>query len=604
MKISKKQRTVVICAAAGALLVIAAAVAALRSCSAERRYEKYFDEARLSYLERDWSGARDALLRAMELEDTPACYLLLAEVYASSGDLDAAVSTLYTASLKYESPEIAERLSELRERQSETAGAAVSTVDIGGMAVPRDETSLILLEKGLTSADLSPLTELTELKNLTLTGNQITDISALSALKKLSFLHLGGNWVADLSPLAGLKELKTLYLDGNPVDDFTPLYGLKNLRTLSLQGIAVGSNALEALREALPDCSIFCDNILEEPKEITLGGIRFPSDVTELDLSGRDITDLGALSDCAALTKLDLSHNRISDLAPLAGLKELTWLSLWDNRIEDIRPLLTLPKLRYLDLDGNRITDIETLGELPTLEELWLGGNRPASFEPLERLSKLRRLGLNDTGFGDNHLEILKGLAALDELNLEDNEAFTAAGLEQLQSALPHCTVKHSPLYFTVTLGSQVFTSDMRDIRAEAAGVTTLLGLEKFTLLSSLVLNGNNIHDLSPLSELIGLETLELADNAIADLSPLKKLTALKRLILHKNDISDISALSGLWELTVLDLEDNQISDLTPLYALTKLRTLYIGQIKGSPRSRSWPCRRPCRSAASKPTLT
>jgi internalin A len=207
-----------------------------------------------------------------------------------------------------------------------------------------------------------------------------------------------------------------------------------------------------------------------------------------------------------------------------------------------------------------------------------LSGNRPLSFEPLRGLSKLRRLGLNDTGFGDADLEIIKGLTALTELDLEDNEAFTAAGLEELQNALPNCTVKHSPLYFTVTLGSQVFTSDMREIRAESVGVTSLQGLEKFSLLNSLILNGNSISELSPLSELFGLETLELSDNAIADVSALKKLTALKRLTLNKNRISDISALSELRELTVLNLEDNQISDPTPIYALTKLRTLYIGK--------------------------
>jgi Leucine-rich repeat (LRR) protein len=53
-----------------------------------------------------------------------------------------------------------------------------------------------------------------------------------------------------------------------------------------------------------------------------MGGLTFQSDVTELDLSGRELSDITALSDCAALTKLDLSHNKISDLTPLAGLKD------------------------------------------------------------------------------------------------------------------------------------------------------------------------------------------------------------------------------------------------------------------------------------------
>lgn len=578
MEFSKRSLAVFISVMAGVLLVIVAAALVLQSFSPERRYSRYYEEARLSYQDRDWRRAQDALERAMELDDTEESYLLLAEVYASSGDLDSAVSTLYTASLKYESPEIAERLSELKEQQSENNSGTGNTVSIGGEAVPRDETSLILLEKGLSSVDLTPLSELTALQSLTLKDNNITDLSALSALKKLSFLHLGGNPVSDLTPLASLPELKTLYLDGNPVDDLTPLYGLKKLRTLSLRDIPVGSNELEALQEALPDCYVFCDDVLEEPKEITLGDITFKSDVTELDLSGQELTELTALSSCAALTRLDLSHNKISDLTPLADLKELTWLCLWDNSIEDIGPLLTLPKLYYLDLDQNQITDIATLGELPTLEELWLSHNRPESFEPLRGLTKLRRLGLNDTGFGDVALEFITPLTSLTELNLEDNEAFTAEGLEKLQEALPNCTLRHSPLYFTVTLGGQVYTSDMTAIHLEGAGVSSLLGLDKFSLLSSLILNSNSIPDLTPLSGLAGLEILELGDNKITDVAPLKKLTALKRLILNKNKIEDISPLSALRELTYLNLEDNRISDPTPLYALTKLRTLYIGK--------------------------
>jgi internalin A len=576
MKNRRKINPVAPIAAAVALLLILVAFLLTGPLSSENRYERYFEQARLSYLENDDAGALDALGHAMSLRDTEDAYLLMAEIYVSTGELDNAVKTLYTASLKYDSDRVESRLTELKAQQV-ADGTDSESVTIGGESVKKDASYLILSKKGLSSVDLSSLGALTQLQSLTLSDNSISDLSVLAGLTQLTFLRLDGNRIVSLAPLSSLTALKTLYLDGNPIEDFTPLYSLKALRTLSLQGIPIASTALEELQEALPTCDIFSDSVVKDAKEISLGGITFTSDVTELDLGGLGITDISPLSDCTELTKLDLRDNDIRDLSPISELSNLSWLCLWNNDVEDLSPLLNL-QLTYLDLEENQVTNIQTLGALPTLEELWLGGNQLESFTPLENLTNLRRLGLSGTGLSDANLAVISKLSELTELQLEDNEAFTAAGFDKLKAALPDCVIVHSELYYTLRLGGTEFRSDSASIRADAVGISSLDGLENFLSLESLFLNDNEITDLAQLAPLVELQALELSGNRISDLSPLLNLTKLTNLQLENNEITNLSALAGLTELTYLNLEGNRISDPIPLYGLTKLRDLYIGQ--------------------------
>ncbi len=105
------------------------------------------------------------------------------------------------------------------------------------------------------------------------------------------------------------------------------------------------------------------------------------------------------------------------------------------------------------------------------------------------------------------------------------------------------------------------------------ADVSPLSGL---TGLSSLDLAGNRITSVSPLSGLSGVEGLNLSTNGITDVSPLSGLTALRRLYLRNNAIADIAALLGLTDLRQLNLDGNRITNVSPLSSLTKLDRLVL----------------------------
>ena len=129
----------------------------------------------------------------------------------------------------------------------------------------------------------------------------------------------------------------------------------------------------------------------------------------------------------------------------------------------------------------------------------------------------------------------------------------------------------------------------LKELSAAGRGISDLTGLEYATNLARLnlgelfyywdwppELRTNQIEDITPLSGLNLLKSLDLSNNQITDISALSGLTALETLALYNNQIVDISALSGLSNLTSLDMEHNQITDITPLSGLTNLKSLEL----------------------------
>lgn len=75
---------------------------------------------------------------------------------------------------------------------------------------------------------------------------------------------------------------------------------------------------------------------------------------------------------------------------------------------------------------------------------------------------------------------------------------------------------------------------------------------------------------------LTALESLDLPDSQVRDLTPLRDLTALKFLNLRYTQVSDLTPLSGLTNLRYLEMMVTEVSDLNPLRDLTALESLNL----------------------------
>jgi Leucine-rich repeat (LRR) protein len=94
------------------------------------------------------------------------------------------------------------------------------------------------------------------------------------------------------------------------------------------------------------------------------------------------------------------------------------------------------------------------------------------------------------------------------------------------------------------------------------------LDLKKLKTISTLVLPGNQISDITALSLVTNIQHLNLSGNYISDLAPLKDLKYLTHLELRDNQITDVTPLKDLTGLEFLDVSDNPVIDFKPIEEL------------------------------------
>ena len=168
--------------------------------------------------------------------------------------------------------------------------------------------------------------------------------------------------------------------------------------------------------------------------------------------------------------------------------------------------------------------------------------------------------------FGD-----LRKLPALTSLTLSGSEEINVditwdmvPGLEEL-------------FFRNIPLDSADFLEELPDLKVLGmicCNLTDISFLERYPHLTEVSFYGNEISDISPLTNCKDLEVISLAYNNVADISALSQLPKLKEAGLQGNQITDISVLESFEGLEMLNLNSNQIVDLSPLEGLKGLTAL------------------------------
>ena len=554
LNISKRGLYVMGTIAAVVLIVVIAIV--LRAASEKRSYSAYYNRAVESYACGDYDSALTDLRKAAAVDQRQECLMLMADCYEAQGNLDKALEVLRL--LDTHDPEVAERILSLERRKDSLDSAG--RVNIAGTEYDMNTASLSLMDMGLADGEMSQVAKLYALTSLNLSGNSITDISALSTLGGLTALDLSNNRISDIRALAELTGLRTLYLDNNPITDFSALYALENLSTLSIKGMAISEAQLQALSSALPNCAIHSDTNQEDAADITLGGVTFKSDVKELNLSNRGITDISALSACRDLERLDLTGNKISDITPLMDIPGLRELIIKDNQVTDLRPLMALTTLVYINAEGNGIISTVPLGSLTGLKELHLAENPISDYSGLSKLYSLETLGLEDTGLQDADLDSLKGLSNLRLLTITNNPDLGGEAVDKLKSALSASYVEHDDLVYSIEIGGEKFREDLTELDLSNRALTDISALALFKNLEIVNLRGNNLENISVLQWTRGITKLDLACNSISDPTALTSLPYLETLDISGNKLSSVDVFVTMTGLKELNLSGNNIS--------------------------------------------
>ena len=157
----------------------------------------------------------------------------------------------------------------------------------------------------------------------------------------------------------------------------------------------------------------------------------------------------------------------------------------------------------------------------------------------------------------------ISGFIPWDEAGLEDH------AMDWRDQALAQAMAEATGIVNREILLSEVWEIDTLNLSEK--GIFDISALGELKNLIHLRLSGNNISDVSALGGLKNLTALHLNQNNISDISALGGLTNLKILELSFNDISDIRVLAALKKLKILDLSFNNVSDYSPVQFVPEL---------------------------------
>lgn len=215
------------------------------------------------------------------------------------------------------------------------------------------------------------------------------------------------------------NEKKTLTVD---VDEVTSISIFKN-GVKSLNGIEQFTNLSylsidngEATRNESEDIHSESKYKLEGLDKLE----QLPK-LTELSLKYCQIndSDMQYFEKLTNLTKLDLSHNEISDVSKLANLTKLTSLLLNGNKLVDINPLNKLEKITYLDINNNNISDLSVVAGMKEITHFFCSGNQIGDISCISNLTKLINLDCSRNIISD--ISSLSSLRYLTDITLSQN---------------------------------------------------------------------------------------------------------------------------------------------------------------------------------------
>ena len=296
-----------------------------------------------------------------------------------------------------------------------------------------------------------------QLESLTVEGPSISDALAPRIARHTALISLAmrNTLISDegIAQLKPLKSLKIIDLRLSPLvtdKSASVLASIESLKAVRVSGVNLTDTGLEALLK-LPELSevdvrncrgvtqagIQQLSVKQSLRTLKIGGLQIGDDVLKvvskmsqlagLSLDNCDISDTGV----ARLGSLPLQDftiyqsGQVTDegLAVLASFDNLKSLTLRDipARCASLQRLPHPEKLRQLNVAQSGITDDDA--------------------RVLGRFTGIEKLIVSETALSDAVIETLARLTSLKYLEMTQTQ-ISAAGVKQLQAALPDCSIR------------------------------------------------------------------------------------------------------------------------------------------------------------------
>ena len=383
----------------------------------------------------------------------------------------------------------------------------------------------------------------------------ITTLEPLSEISDLVSLNITGTNVNDLSPLRNSNKLKVLKAGNTRIEDLTPLKYDLMVEELDVSGTDV--NDLSVL-EMLPR-------------------------LEKLNISFTQVNDLKPLVNCPKLTYLLAEGSKIHSIAELKDLEKIVALDISNTPVRDLSPISNFTSLQSLKISNTGISNLETLQNLHELKELYCSGTRIRDLSPLKDHRRLSKIYCDNTKIG---------AAQASEFSKENPFTlviYDTNALEQWWENLP--------LYWKAVFTEQIDLEgepsaeqlheviNMTDLDlSNNPYIQNLIPVSRLTNLVNLDISNTELTHLEPLKGMTNLEHINLENTYVSNLEPLAQMNRLKVLNITNTPIREIACLGANSHLNIIWAENShvrhdqvrklktQLPDLTVVYQTEALQ--------------------------------
>ena len=372
---------------------------------------------------------------------------------------------------------------------------------------------------------LEPLSEMSDLTWLDISGTSIEDLSAVRNLNKLKVLRANSTMIEDISALKYNITLEELEVANTNVEDLSVLTSLHELQKLNLAETQVGR--VSHLKH--------CPNLIS------------------LNLSGTRIANIGFLQDLLQLKALDISNTTIRDLSPVSNLKDL----------------------QSLNISGSAVSNLQPLSELQNLRELYCSNTTVRDLSPLKSNRRLSKIYCDHSNIGDEEA------SAFTKDNRFTLVIYDTEALRTWWNSLP--------IYWKAVFSKQIqvdsepTTEQLHQIinlqELDLSGNTfmqNLVPVSRLTNLRSLNISNTEIGFLQPIQGLGNLESLNISHTYISDLKPLQDMSSLRYLNIENTPVNDLMVLANDNSIQVIDADSTTIGKSQVLALKEKQRQVTV----------------------------
>lgn len=401
----------------------------------------------------------------------------------------------------------------------------------------------ILMESGIPMSEynINSLEDFTEFdaKLMLVTQKQRVDISGileiislepLSELSDLTWLDISGTSIDDISPVRNLNKLKVLKANSTLIDDISALK-----YNITLEELEVSNTTVE-------DLSV-------------LASLR---NLVRLNLSNTQVSRILHLKNCPNLIALNLGGSRIASISALQDLGNLKILDISNTSVRDLGPLSNMKELQSLNISGTSVNNLQALGDMENLRELYCSNTSISDLTPLKGNRRLIRIYCDHSGIHDAEASAFLQTNPY-TLVIYDTEALKTWWHEL-------------PIYWKAVFSKQIkvdsepTTEQLHEIinmqELDISGNTymqNLIPVNRLTNLRSLNISNTEINSLQPVQGLLNLESLNMSHTYISDLKPLHEMSSLKYLNIMNTPVNDLSPLVNDNNLEIIDADSTAI---------------------------------------------